>query len=45
MLVVALARNAPASIAGQKRSPNNASAAMATPVGGQTGEMDGPMLA
>src|SRR5260370_25509127 len=45
MLVVAFARNAPHRMAGQYRRPSSASAATARPVGGHTGEMDGPMVA
>ena len=45
MLVVAFARNAPSRMAGQYHGPSSASAATATPVGGHTGEMEGPIVA
>jgi hypothetical protein len=43
--VVALAANAPQKMAGQYCGPRRRSAASATPVGGQTGEIDPPMTA
>ena len=39
------ARNAPNRMAGQYLGPSKASAATARPVGGHTGEMEGPMVA
>ena len=45
MLVVAFARNAPSRMAGQYPGPRMTSAATARPVGGHTGEMEGPIVA
>src|SRR5439155_26277453 len=45
MLVVAFARNAPNRIAGQYSGPSRTSAATARPVGGHTGEIEGPIVA
>src|SRR4029077_13863259 len=43
--VVAFASRAPTKMAGQYVGPRMTRAAIASPVGGQTGEMDGPMVA